>query len=82
MSKIAWSESARTDVRRIDRSMAMRIFAAILRFAQTGEGDIKVLQGQVGEMRLRVGDYRLRFTKEGDDTIRIHAVRHRSEAYR
>jgi mRNA interferase RelE/StbE len=82
MSKIAWSESARADVRRIDRSTAMRIFTAILRFAETGAGDVKVLKGQSGELRLRVGDYRVRFTEEGDDTIRIQAVRHRSEAYR
>jgi mRNA-degrading endonuclease RelE of RelBE toxin-antitoxin system len=36
----------------------------------------------LGELRLRVGDYRVRFTNEADDTIRIHAVRHRREAYR
>ena len=82
MSKIAWSESARADVRRIDRTTAMRIFTALLRLAETGEGDVKFLKGQSGELRLRVGDYRVRFTEEADDTIRIHSVRHRSEAYR
>jgi len=35
MRKIAWSERARTDVRRIDRAAAMRIFNAIQRFAET-----------------------------------------------
>jgi mRNA-degrading endonuclease RelE of RelBE toxin-antitoxin system len=82
MKKIAWSEDARADVRRVDRKMAMRIFTAIQRFAETGEGDVKELKGQSGELRLRVGDYRVRFTDEADDTIRIHAVRHRREAYR
>jgi hypothetical protein len=28
------------------------------------------------------GDYRVRFTDEHPDTIRIHAVRNRREAYR
>ncbi|MGA2596838.1 MAG: type II toxin-antitoxin system RelE/ParE family toxin [Bryobacteraceae bacterium] len=35
-----------------------------------------------GEKRLRVGDYRVRFTEEHPDTLRIHAVRHRKDAYR
>jgi mRNA interferase RelE/StbE len=82
MKKIDWSEDARADVRRIDRKMAMRIFTAIQRFAATGEGDVKELKGESGELRLRVGDYRVRFTNDADDTIRIHAVSHRREAYR
>jgi len=52
------------------------------RFAGTGEGDIKKLQGDSGELRLRVGDYRVRFTEEPPGTLSIHAVLHRSEAYR
>ena len=79
---IAWSESPRADVRRVDRSTAMRIFTAIHRLAETGEGDVRFLKGQSGELRLRVGDYRVRFTEERGDTLRIHSVRHRSEAYR
>jgi len=82
MRKIAWSERARADVRRIDRNTAMRIFTAIQRFAESGEGDVRELKGESGEFRLRVGDYRVRFTNDADNTIRIHAVRHRREAYR
>jgi mRNA interferase RelE/StbE len=82
MRKIAWSECARTDVRRIDRPTAMRIFTAIQRFAESGEGDVKELRGESGELRLRVGDYRVRFTNEDEGTIRIQAVKHRREAYR
>lgn len=82
MKKIVWSERARADIRRLDRDTAMRIFAALLRFAETGEGDIKKLQGESGELRLRVGDHRVRFTEEPDDTLRIHSVRHRKDAYR
>jgi mRNA interferase RelE/StbE len=80
--KIDWTEPARTDVRRLDRDTAMRIFAALHRFAQSGEGDVRKLQGQSGELRLRIGDYRVRFTQEADDSIRIHAVLHRKDAYR
>jgi len=60
----------------------MRIFAALHRFAESGEGDVRKLQGQSGELRLRVGDYRVRFTQEADDSLQIHAVLHRKEAYR
>ncbi len=82
MRKIDWTEPARADVRRLDRDTAMRIFAALHRFAESGEGDVRKLQGQSGELRLRVGDYRVRFTQEADDSLRIHAVLHRKEAYR
>jgi mRNA interferase RelE/StbE len=82
VKKIVWSERARGDIRRLDREVAMRIFDALHRFAETGEGDIKKLRGESSELRLRVGDYRLRFTEEPFDTLRIHSVRHRSEAYR
>jgi mRNA-degrading endonuclease RelE of RelBE toxin-antitoxin system len=62
--------------------MAMRIFAALHRFAKTGDGDVKKLKGESGDLRLRTGDYRIRFTEGPDDSLHIHSVRHRSEAYR
>jgi mRNA-degrading endonuclease RelE of RelBE toxin-antitoxin system len=82
VKKFVWSERARADIRRLDREAAMRIFTALHRFAETGEGDIKMLQGESGELRLRVGDYRVRFSEEPDDALHIHSVLHRKEAYR
>ena len=82
MKKIVFTVPARADLRRIDRDTAMRILTTLHRFAETGEGDIKKLQGDPSELRLRVGDYRVRFTEESADTLHIHSVRHRSEAYR
>jgi len=82
VKKIAWSERARSDIRRLDRDTAMRIFAALLRFAGSGEGDVKKLEGASDELRLRVGDYRVRFTVGPEDTLHIHSVRHRKDAYR
>ena len=50
--------------------------------ADTGAGNVKRLQGiDPPEYRLRVGDYRVRFHREGE-TIRILRVRNRREAYR
>ncbi len=82
MKKIIFSNQARADVRRLDRDIAMRIFGPLHRFAETGQGDIKRLKGETEEFRPRVGDYRLRFTEEPVNTLRIHSVRHRKEAYR
>ena len=82
MRKIDWTEPARADVRRLDRDTAMRIFAALHRFAETGDGDVRKLQGLSGEFRLRIGDYRVRFTQEAEDSLQILAVLHRKDAYR
>lgn len=80
--KIEWSEEARADVRSLDRPTAMRIFDGLYRYVQTGQGDVKALQGQyLGRLRLRIGDYRLQFTAD-EAAIRILSVKHRSEAYR
>jgi mRNA-degrading endonuclease RelE of RelBE toxin-antitoxin system len=82
MKRIEWTPNAQVDVRGIDRTAAMRILVTLHRFAETGEGDIKKLQGSAEELRLRVGDYRVRFTEEPRGTLVIHSVRHRSQAYR
>jgi mRNA-degrading endonuclease RelE of RelBE toxin-antitoxin system len=65
----------------LPRAVATQVLAKIMRLAQTGAPNVKVLQGQQGERRLRAGDYRVRFTESGDG-IRVHSVRHRREAYR
>ena len=82
MKRIAWTEQARTDVRDLDRATAMHILHALHRFAESGTGDIKALQGGVEELRLRAGDYRLFFACTGDAVIEVRRVRHRREAYR
>ena len=79
--RIDWLEEAKADVRRLDRSTAMRIFEGILHYARTG-GDVEPLHGDMsGAFRLRLGDYRVLFGLH-NDAMRIFGVRHRSEAYR
>jgi mRNA-degrading endonuclease RelE of RelBE toxin-antitoxin system len=79
--KVDWSDEAKTDIRRLDRTAAMRVFDVLLRFVDTGEGDVKLLEGQSGNLRLRAGDYRILFNRYGDQFI-IHGVKHRRDAYR
>ena len=80
---IQWSPHARADLRAIDRETAMRILRNLARYAQTGQGDVKDLQGQyLGQRRLRIGDWRIRFQPCLTNTIRILAIEHRGQAYR
>jgi mRNA interferase RelE/StbE len=80
--KFIWPDSARAELRAIDRDAAMRILRALTLFARSGEGDLKALGGQwEGCFRLRIGDYRVIFSASPDQ-IAIRRVRHRSDVYR
>ena len=82
MKKIRFSPNVWADVRAIDQQTAMRVLAALHRYAETGEGDVKALEADLaGLQRLRVGPYRVLFD-ETADAIHVHRVKHRSEAYR
>jgi hypothetical protein len=66
----------------LDKGIARRIKQGVERFAESGTGDVKKLQGiDPPEYRLRVGDWRVRFAQVGEIT-RILRVRNRREAYR
>jgi mRNA interferase RelE/StbE len=80
--KFVWPESARSELRAIDRETAVRILRALIRYADSGEGDIKALAGRWrGYTRLRVGDYRVMF-RALPEYIAILRVRHRADVYR
>ena len=60
----------------------MQILNALHRYAETGEGNVKSLSGEFqGLLRLRVGNHRVLFN-EAADTITVHRVRDRKDAYR
>ena len=82
MKRIVWTEPAKADIRRLDKSKAMRILSALHRFAESGTGDVKALRGEWEELRLRIGDYRLFFVHSPADTIEVRRILHRKEAYR
>jgi mRNA interferase RelE/StbE len=80
--KFAWPESARSELRAIDRQTAIRILHALTEYGDTGTGDLRTLSGEwKGHFRLRVGDYRVIFAISKDE-ITVIRVRHRSEVYR
>ncbi len=79
---VIWNDQAKAQLRAIDQPTALRILHSLARYLETGEGDVKRLQGiEPPEFRLRIGDYRIRFHDHGQ-LLRITAVKHRSDAYR
>jgi mRNA interferase RelE/StbE len=82
--QVVIAPSARRDIKRLDRQVQVRVIKALdeLR-AEPAQGDIKRLSGiQPPEWRLRVGDWRVRFTREPDTrTVRILRVLPRGRAY-
>lgn len=80
--RIEWTPQARADVRRIDRHAALGLLEGLADFVLTGHGDVERLTDvEPLELRLRLGDYRIRFYDLGE-SIQILRVLHRKEAYR
>jgi len=54
--KFAWPESARAELRAIDREIAIRILQALTEYGESGAGDVKALAGQwQGHFRFEPG---------------------------
>ena len=82
MKKILFLPGAREEVRAINQQTALRILQALHHYAATGHGNVKSLSGELeGLLRLRVGSHRVLFD-ETDDTLTVHRVRDRRDAYR
>lgn len=94
--EIRWARAALTGLQHLPAQQQRRIVAALERYATTGYGDIVRLAGTEDQLRLRVGDWRVRFrTWREQDTravppvtiserriIEVLLVRHRNAAYR
>jgi len=80
--EIEWAGTALEDMAALEKGIARRVMQSVERFAETGAGNVKKLQGiDPPEFRLRVGDYRVRFHNNGE-TVTVLRVRNRREAYR
>jgi mRNA interferase RelE/StbE len=81
VKRVIWTDPAKNDIRSLSKPIAMQVFSVLHRFAESGVGDVKALQGR-DELRLRIGDYRLFFVCPDAETIEVRRVRYRGEAYR
>jgi mRNA-degrading endonuclease RelE of RelBE toxin-antitoxin system len=81
--EVVWSGPAQRDLRRLPPDVARRVIEAVLRFAGTGHGDVRPLQGYERQWRLRVGDMRVLFTYSSEpESIQVYRVLPRGRAYR
>jgi len=82
VKRIRFHANVTAEVRAIEQRAALGILRALHRYAETGKGRVKPLSGELdGLLRLRVGNRRVLFD-ETEDTITVHRVGDRREAYR
>jgi mRNA interferase RelE/StbE len=79
--KIEIQESAKKDLKKIDKQQALKILEQIKKLeAYPDISNIKKLTNHYPPMRYRLGNYRVLFEIE-DSTIIIVHIKHRKEAY-
>ena len=82
VKKIRFEPNVPAEVRAIEQRAALGILRALHRYAETGKGRVKPLAGEFeGLLRLRVGNHRVLFD-ETKDTITVHRIGDRRQAYR
>ena len=80
--RIVWTAQAKADIRGIEQIVALQILKTLARYAQTGEGNVKPLQGIAPPLiRLRAQDHRVFFRDKGE-YLEISRVLDRKGAYR
>jgi mRNA interferase RelE/StbE len=82
--RVELTRAAQRDLRRLDPRVRRRVIDALVGLrAQPPHGDIRRLTGSGEEWRLRVGDWRVRFTREqATHTVYVLRVLPRGRAYR
>ncbi len=79
--KIEIQESAKRDLKRIDKSTALDILKRIKVLEEYPLlSNIKKLKNHYPPFRYRIGNYRVLFDVEGETVIVVH-IKHRSKAY-
>ena len=78
--RVVFRPAAVRDLASLDRTVQARIDSALVRYAATGHGDVKPLKDRPGELRLRVGKWRVFFSLEPPDSVRVLGIDNRGEA--
>ena len=80
--RIVWTELAKADIRAIEQQTALQVLRTLARYAKTGEGNTRQLQGiEPPLLRLRAQNHRVFFRDKGE-SLEISRVLDRKEAYR
>ena len=81
--EVKWTEQALKDASRLDQQIRERVLNALDRLADGSSVDVKKLVGEGDELRLRVGDWCVRFQfHHSSGVIEVLRVLHRSRVYR
>jgi mRNA interferase RelE/StbE len=73
--------SAAKDLDTLARDARAQVEAGLHRYAMTGRGDVKALQGRDG-YRLRIGGYRVIFDEDATTILAIYIGRRATTAYK
>jgi mRNA interferase RelE/StbE len=84
MAEVTLKRSAARTISRLDKPTVQRMQEALHKLAENPDRrdlDVKPLTGEPNAYRLRVGDWRVLFERQGDHII-VQAVRSRGDAYK
>lgn len=81
MKTIILSVAAAKDLDNLPAKAREQVSDAIIKYATTGEGNVKALQGRNG-YRLRTGDYRVIFDEDTNTIIAIYIGKRATTTYR
>ena len=73
--------SAAKDLDALPRDAREQVEAGLHRYAMTGQGDVKALQGRNG-FRLRIGSYRVIFDEDAATILAVYIGRRATTTYR
>jgi len=78
--EIFYANLAQRQLKKLPKMVVEKIMSRIKLLTDDMQGDVIKLTDHTPEYRLRVGDYRVLFDREGNSIV-IQAVRNRKEAY-
>ncbi len=81
MKTIILTLSAAKDLDVLPRDAREQVEEGLNRYAMTGRGDVKALQGRNG-YRLRIGSYRVIFDQDGTTILAIYIGRRATTTYK
>lgn len=76
---LLYTSAARRAAKKLDPTLVARLEAAVVRYVETGLGDVRAMKGRPG-WRLRDGDWRVIFDREARPVV-VFAVGHRRDIY-
>ena len=81
MKTIILTPSAAKDLGALPRDAREQVESGLNRYAMTGQGDVKALQGRYG-YRLRIGSYRVIFDEDTTTILAIYVGRRATTTYK